>query len=120
MGFPRDISDYLGFLGILGSLGIFGIFGIFLGFMGFLLDFLNFWDFLRIFRGGPSKSKQKPTAVNEHLNLTSHFAEMEDFEIIGRERSRNDFRLRVKESILIKKHAPVLNENEASTPLYLF
>ena len=72
------------------------------------------------FRGGPSKSKQKPTAVNDHLSQTGHFSKMEDFEIIGRERSRNDFRLRIKESILIKKHAPVLNENEASTPLFLF
>ena len=45
------------------------------------------------FRGGPSKSKQKPTAVNDHLSQTGHFSKMEDFEIIGRERSRNDFRL---------------------------
>ena len=54
------------------------------------------------------------------LTQTGHSATLEDFEIIGRERSRNDFRLRVKESILIKKHAPVLNENEASIPLMLF
>ena len=72
------------------------------------------------FRGRPSKSKQKPTAVHEHLTQTGHSATLEDFEIVGRERSRNDFRPRVKESILIKKHAPVLNENEASTPLMLF
>ena len=72
------------------------------------------------FRGGPSKSKQKPTAVNDHLTQTGHLSKMEDFEIIGRERSRNDFRLKIKESILIKKYAPALNENEASTPLFLF
>ena len=54
------------------------------------------------------------------MTKTGHSAKIEDFEIIGRERSRNDFRLRIKESILIKKHAPDLNENEASTPLMLF
>ncbi len=67
----------------------------------------------------PSKSKAK-TAVHEHISATGHLGSLEDFEIIGRERSRNDFLLRVKESLLIKRHKPKLNENEASTPLLLF
>ena len=72
------------------------------------------------FRGGPSKSKQKPTAVHDHMTGTGHVASLDDFEVIGRERSRNDFRLRLKESLLIKKHAATLNGNEASIPLSLF
>ena len=72
------------------------------------------------FRGGPSKSKQKPTAVHDHITGTGHLASLDDFEVIGRERSRNDFRLRLKESLLIKKHAATLNGNEASIPLSLF
>ena len=71
-------------------------------------------------RHRPSKSKQKPTAVYEHISGTGHQGALDDFEIIGRESSRNDFFLRVKESLLIKKHKPKLNENEASTPLSLF
>ena len=68
----------------------------------------------------PSKSKSKPTAVHEHITSTNHQGSLDDFEIMGRENSRNDFFLRVKESLLIKKHRPKLNENEASTPLFLF
>ena len=71
-------------------------------------------------RHRPSKSKQKPTAVYEHISGTGHQGALDDFEIIGRESSRNDFLLRVKESLLIEKHNQKLNENEASTPLYLF
>ena len=71
-------------------------------------------------RRRPSKSKQEATAVYEHIFGTGHEGSLDDFEIIGRESSRNDFLLRVKESLLIKKHKPNLNENEASTPLYLF
>ena len=72
------------------------------------------------FRGGPSKSKQKPTAVNEHTNESGHVASFEDFEIIGREKSRNDYHLKIKESLLIKKLAADLNGNESSIPLLLF
>ena len=68
----------------------------------------------------PSKSKTKPTAVHEHITFTNHQGSLDDFEIMGRENSRNDFFLRVKESLLIKRHKPKLNENEASTPLFLF
>ena len=71
-------------------------------------------------RRRPSKSKTESTAVHEHISSANHQASLEDFEVIGREGSRNDFFLRVKESLLIKRHKPVLNDNEASTPLFLF
>ena len=68
----------------------------------------------------PSKSKSESTAVHEHISSTNHQGSIDDFEVIGRESTRNDFFLKVKESLLIKKHKPKLNENEASTPLLLF
>ena len=72
------------------------------------------------FRGGVSKNKQKPTAVNIHSTSTSHEATYSDFKIIGRERSRNQFHLKVKESLLIKKLSPELNGQDSSIPLLLF
>ena len=68
----------------------------------------------------PSKSKTEATAVYEHILSTGHLGSIDDFEVIARESTRNDFFLRVKESLLIKKHKPIMNENEASTPLLLF
>ena len=54
--------------------------------------YIRWCEHLKIqpFCGGPSKSKQKPTAINEHTILTGHAASIEDFEIIGRQRSQND------------------------------
>ena len=72
------------------------------------------------FRGGASKNKQKPTAVNIHATETEHPATYDDFKIIGRDRSRNNFHLKVKESLMIKKLAPELNGAESSIPLMLF
>ena len=71
-------------------------------------------------RRRPSKSKQEATAVYEHISGTGHEGNLEEFEVIGRESSTNDFLLLVKESLLIKRHKPSLNENVASTPLYSF
>ena len=87
----------------------------------FSLRCVRWCEHLRIqpFRGGSSKSKQK-TAVNEHTNGTGHTAALGDFEIIGRQRSRNDYHLKIKESLLIKKLAANLNGNESSIPLLLF
>ena len=72
------------------------------------------------FRGGPSKSKQKPTAVEIHKSETQHEATYDNFEVIGRDRSRNNFHLKIRESLLIKKFAPSLNEQGSSIPLLLF
>ena len=65
-------------------------------------------------RRRPSKNKQEATAVYEHILSASHQGSLEDFEVIGRERTRNDFLLRVKESLLIKRHRPKLNEIEVN------
>ena len=75
---------------------------------------------LQPFRGLPSVNKAKPTPVHDHLTLTTHNAMLDDFEIIGREKSRNQFKLLIKESLLIKKLAPSLNDNDSSIPLFLF
>ena len=75
---------------------------------------------LQPFRGGASKNKQKPTAVNSHCTTTGHQATHDDFEVIGRERSRNGYHLKIKESLLIKKLAPSLNKQDSSIPLMLF
>ena len=71
-------------------------------------------------RKRPSKSKQESTAIHLHLKSAEHPASLEDFLIIGRENTRNDFKLKIKESLLIKKHRPKLNENLQSIPLLLF
>ena len=75
---------------------------------------------LQPFRGGPSKSKQKPTSVEIHKTTTGHETLYENFEVIGREKSRNTFFLKIKESLLIKKLAPSLNDQDSSIPLSLF
>ena len=71
-------------------------------------------------RKRPSKSKQESTAIHQHITSTEHPASLDDFEIVGREPSRNDFKLKIKESLLIKKLRPKLNENVQSIPLLLF
>ena len=65
-------------------------------------------------------SKSNQTAVQKHITATNHQRDLSDFEVIGRDSLINDFFLKVKESLLIKRHKPKLNENEASTPLFLF
>ena len=71
-------------------------------------------------RKRPSKNKQESTAIHVHTTSTDHPASLEDFVIVGRENTRNDFKLKVKESLLIKKFRPKLNENVQSIPLLLF
>ena len=71
-------------------------------------------------RKRPSKNKQESTAIHQHTTSTEHPASLEDFEIIGREPTRNGFKLKIKESLLIKKLRPTLNENVQSIPLMLF
>ena len=43
---------------------------------------------------------------------------LDNFEIIGK--ANNDYFLRIKESLLIKKSKPTINSKEQSIPLYLF
>ena len=55
-----------------------------------------------------------------HTSETGHTATLDDFEVIGREKSRNTFYLKIKESLLIKKLAPSLNDQDSSIPLMLY
>ena len=51
--------------------------------------------------------------VHEHITVTGHQGE-------GQLLRNVFFFLKMKESLLIKRHKPKLNENDASTPLFLF
>ena len=66
--------------------------------------------------GKKSKSK-KSTAVKDHI-LLYHIASIDDFQILAT--SDSYFHVKVKESILISRDEPIVNENEKSLPLYLF
>ena len=46
------------------------------------------------------KKKTKPTAVQQYINSSNHPASLENYKIIGNERTRSSFYLRVKESLL--------------------
>lgn len=75
---------------------------------------------------GISKVTNKPltynsktsTAVTEHLYKTKHNSTSECFKIIGT--ARNDYHLKIKESLNIKRENPELNKTIKSFPLYLF
>ena len=60
------------------------------------------------------------TAVRNHLNRSNRCsATLQSFDIIGS--ARNDFFLKIKETLLIKKDKPtILNPNGRSVPLLLF
>ena len=61
----------------------------------------------------------KPSAVSDHIlfhdNLESDFS---DFKVLCHE--NNNFKLSIRESILIYRDSPELNKHVASIPLYLF
>ena len=71
-------------------------------------------------RTNKSFSYQKDTAteVRKHIHDCGHVSSIDNFEIIGR--ASNDFYLRIKESLLIKKWKPSLNITLDTIPLYLF
>ena len=59
------------------------------------------------------------TAVLDHLNQSGECSgDLSNFDIIGR--ANNDFFLRIKESLLIHKFKPSLNNKDKSIPLQLF
>ena len=58
------------------------------------------------------------TTVLNHIHNCKCNASMEDFKIIGS--AKNDYHLRIKESIIIKKDNPILNKTVKSIPLSLF
>ena len=68
--------------------------------------------------GKACKTPQK-TAVSCHITSSKHEADIYDFEIIGRERTRSSFKLLLKESLLIACDRPALNRTTHSFPLEL-
>ena len=59
-------------------------------------------------------------AFSDHLLLTSHNAGLEDFSIISRDPSRSNFKLLLRERLLIYRYHPSLNKTTQSYPLELF
>ena len=58
------------------------------------------------------------TAVRQHCTECNHKNSIDSFKIIGR--ARNDFFLKIKESILLYRTGACLNKAERSVPLQLF
>lgn len=58
------------------------------------------------------------TEIRDHLNVCKTEATLNDFKIVSSD--NNPFRLKIKESLFIKKDRTILNKNVYSTPLYLF
>ena len=60
----------------------------------------------------------KKSVIFEHILLKGHQASFNDFSILSKE--ANEFKLLIKESLLISRDKPELNKNIYSTPLELF
>ena len=58
------------------------------------------------------------TAMKSHCRTHNHYITMDSISILTRE--SNSFHLKIKESLLIKRDRPILNNNVYSTPLMLF
>ena len=65
--------------------------------------------------GKPEKGVQSD--IKDHCKECTP-ANIDDFEIVARE--EDNFKLRIKESLLIQRHGPNLNKDKYSTPLMLF
>ena len=62
-------------------------------------------------------SKKSSTAIREHTHSSGHNSTKECFKIIGT--AKNDFHLKIKESLNILRENPALNKTVKSFPLYL-
>ena len=58
------------------------------------------------------------TVIRKYCHQNEHGSSVDSFEIVGT--AVNDFRLRLKESLLILKEKPYFNIAQESIPLYLF
>ena len=75
---------------------------------------------------GISKVSNKPlkystktsTAVRDHIHTCNHQNTPESFKIIGS--AKNDYHLKIKESLNITRENPQLNKTIKSFPLHLF
>ena len=67
----------------------------------------------------PLKYNKKPsTAVRDHSHFCKHNSIEGCFKIIGS--AKNDYHLKIKESLNILRENPQLNKSVKSFPLYLF
>ena len=60
----------------------------------------------------------KLTVIQEHLLCCNYSLSFEDFSILTR--GSNDFKLKIKDSLLIAREKPILNKVDSSLPLELF
>ena len=58
------------------------------------------------------------SAFKEHLLFCNQAPDFEDFSILAI--SKNDFKVKLMENLLINRHHPPLNKNKQSLPLELF
>ena len=58
------------------------------------------------------------TTVGEHVHDCNHKNLSDSFKIIGS--AKNDYHLKIKESLNILREKPLLNKTVKSFPLYLF
>ena len=63
-------------------------------------------------------NKKSSTAVRDHIHLCNHQNTPDNFRIIGS--AKNDYHLKIKESLNILKEKPHLNKTIKSFPLELF
>jgi len=63
-------------------------------------------------------SKLTSTAVRDHIHFCKHKNTSDSFKIIGS--ARNDYHLKIKESLNILRENPLLNKTVKSFPLHLF
>ena len=63
-------------------------------------------------------NKKSSTAVGDHIYTCNHKNSQENFKIIGS--AKNDFFLKIKESLNIHRENPALNRTVKSFPLELF
>ena len=71
---------------------------------------------MSILTGKPIKGID--TAMKTHCRTNNHYITMDSISILARE--SNSFHLKIKESLLIKRDRPILNNNVYSTPLMFF
>ena len=65
-----------------------------------------------------SYNQKTASAVSEHIHTQNHIAFLSDFKIIGA--AKDDYCLKICESLLIHKERPILNKTIYSVPLALF
>ena len=65
-----------------------------------------------------SYNQNTASAVRKHIHECNHLSSVNDFQIIGT--ARNNYYLKIKESIVIAMLKPTLNIAKESMPLHLF